>query len=61
VETLSPNLRVFRDALIAALEVGTRRQVFGNGPTVVAVDREAVRPEFYRRFPPSRSCLAASL
>lgn len=50
-EIWPPALRVFRDALIAALDGGTLRQVFGDGPTVRAVDREAVRAEFVRRFP----------
>lgn len=44
-------LRVFRDALVAALERGTPRPAFGSGPTVRAVDRETVRTEFVRRFP----------
>jgi hypothetical protein len=43
-------LRVFRDALIEALDGGTLRPAFGDGPMVRAADREAVRMHFYRRF-----------
>jgi hypothetical protein len=50
-EKWPPSVRVLRDAILEALDAAVPLKLSADGPTVRAVDKEAVRRAFYGRYP----------